>query len=70
MDVSRAIAQAGGLVSLPDIARRMGVSRTRARQFVEMPGFPLPVASIGEGTRQAPVRVWLWREVQAWKARR
>jgi hypothetical protein len=43
----RAIREAGGLVTLADIARVWAVSTQRAHQIAAEPGFPEPIAEIG-----------------------
>lgn len=52
------------LVTLPDIGRRLGVSRQRAHQLSDMEGFPAPVGRVGTQT------VWRWTEVFEWNGAR
>jgi predicted DNA-binding transcriptional regulator AlpA len=48
-------------VRLVEIAELLGVSRQRAHQIAEEPGFPTPVERDGRG------RLWERREVAAWE---
>jgi len=66
MDLRRAIAQAGGLVNVASIARRWGISRTRASQLAEHPTFPEPVYT-DESTGR---KLWAADEVDAWRVAR
>ncbi|MGH9111591.1 MAG: helix-turn-helix transcriptional regulator [Acidimicrobiales bacterium] len=48
------------LVSTPEIAALLGVSRQRVDQLTRTPGFPEPTASLAIG------RVWERSDVEAW----
>ena len=48
---------------LVEIAELLGVSKQRAHQIADEPGFPNPVAEDGRG------RLWDRREVAAWAKR-
>lgn len=54
------------LVTGAEIARRLGVSRERVRQWAsnEKQGFP---ASLG---RFGSAKLWYWRDVEQWDRRR
>jgi len=45
-----------------DIARRLGVGRTRAQQLIARPGFPAEFDELPVG------RIWLTADVEAWIA--
>lgn len=55
------------LVSIPDVAERVGRSRESVRLLVEgrrgPGGFPAPVGTVGDG-----IRVWPWASVLGWFA--
>ncbi len=51
------------LVSTPEIASLLGVSRQRVDQLSRTDDFPLPVAELAIG------RVWLRAEVEEWARR-
>lgn len=57
------------LVSIPDIAHRVGVSRETVRTWVEklrgVEDFPEPLDSVGGGARGA-TRVWAWSDIADW----
>jgi predicted DNA-binding transcriptional regulator AlpA len=56
-----AIAQAGGLLSVSDIARRRDISRQAAHTFTKRDDFPRPV-------KDGRPQVWLAAEVDAFFA--
>lgn len=59
-----AVEAAGGVLTVPAIGRRFGVSRQRAYQFVATRDFPDPLPTCDpDGSR-----VWLALEVDAWRA--
>ena len=47
-------------VRIIEIAELLGVSKQRAHQIADAPGFPVPVAEDARG------RLWDRREVKAW----
>jgi predicted DNA-binding transcriptional regulator AlpA len=47
-------------VRLVEIAELLGVSKQRAHQLADEPGFPAPVERDGRG------RLWDQREIQSW----
>lgn len=51
------------IMGLVEIAARMGVSKTRVRQFAAEPGFPV-------GYRLSVGWVWMTADVEAWLRRR
>lgn len=57
------------LVSIAEVAQRLGVNRETVRTWVTGArgpgGFPVSYASFGGGERGA-MKVWLWRDVAAW----
>lgn len=58
-------ADVSELVDRVDICERFGISRARFYQWAELPGFPAPVRTFGNGTR-----VWDLAAVEAWRASR
>jgi hypothetical protein len=54
----RAIEDEGGLVTVMDLAREWGVSKSRVRQIVEAPDFPAPLDRVGKGAAREPQRIW------------
>lgn len=50
-------------MGLAEVAQRLGVSKSRARQLAETRDFP-------DGTRLAMGKVWSTADVEAWIARR
>jgi len=52
-----------GPIRLIEVAELLGVSKQRAHQIADEPGFPNPVAEDGRG------RLWDRREVAAWAKR-
>lgn len=59
-DLPSAIRAAGGLVGIPDIAKRLKVTRQQAYQYTQRSDFPEPVDYIGRSG------VWIWAEVERW----
>ena len=51
------------LLTGADVARRLGVSRTRAHQLASLPGFPAPLGRVGQA------KVWRAADVDAWAER-
>ncbi len=52
------------LVSIPDVASRIGVTREAVRNWASgrrQGGFPRPLGIVGDG-----IKVWAWRDVNAW----
>jgi predicted DNA-binding transcriptional regulator AlpA len=47
-------------IRLVEIAELLGVSKQRAHQLADEPGFPAPVERDGRG------RLWDQREIQSW----
>lgn len=47
-------------VRLVEIAELLGVSKQRAHQIADEPGFPAPIERDGRG------RLWIRREVKTW----
>ena len=47
-------------IRLVEIADRLGVTKQRAHQLADGPGFPAPVGRDGRG------RLWDRREIQSW----
>jgi predicted DNA-binding transcriptional regulator AlpA len=58
--VSKGYAPSVDLVSTPEIAVMLGVSRQRVDQLTRMEGFPEPAAELAIG------RVWERADVEAW----
>jgi predicted DNA-binding transcriptional regulator AlpA len=56
------MVDASEIVGVLEIAQVLGVSVSRAYQFVEESGFPPPIATVGKIGR----RLWLRSEVAAW----
>ena len=52
------------LVTGAEIARRLGVSRTRAHQLADQPDFPDALGRVGQA------KVWRWADVERWNAQR
>lgn len=65
MTIKARITEAGGLLNQADIARLFDVSAERARQLVNHPTFPAPVAD-GEAAPGGRA-VWLQSEVVDWR---
>lgn len=62
MDLRAAIQEAGGLLTLSDMARRWHISRARAGQLAASDDFPAPLGSkIGNSD------VWIGNEVDSWR---
>jgi hypothetical protein len=59
-----AIARAGGLFTLADLARRWGVTQQRVSQLAARDDFPAPIVTGETGA----TRVYLGVEVDAWRA--
>ncbi len=51
------------LVSGAEVGRRLGVSREAVRLWRGQPGFPEPLARVGQAL------VWDWRKVESWAVR-
>lgn len=66
-DAKKAINDAGGLVTLADIAREAGVTHQAARKWRKAEGWPAPVAVL---SGKHPVEVYLHQDIQAWKRAR
>ncbi len=52
------------LVSIPDVASRIGMTREAVRNWADgrrQAGFPLPRGVVGDG-----IKVWAWADVNAW----
>lgn len=64
MTARAAINKAGGLVNAGDLARTWNLSRARISEIVHTPGFPEPVATVGDRP------VWLAKEAQEWRNRK
>lgn len=56
------VANAGGLLTVADIARRWGVESPTVREAVQHPTFPAPAVTIGRSD------LWLAPEVDQWRA--
>jgi predicted DNA-binding transcriptional regulator AlpA len=54
------VNQLAGLVTPPQIARLLDVSRARAHELVDRPDFPRPVGRLGRS------EVWRRRDVERW----
>lgn len=58
------------LVSISDIAHRIGINREGVRLWVEGkrgPGdFPSPIGSVGGGVGRGSTKVWPWSSVEVW----
>jgi hypothetical protein len=48
------------LVTAAEIGRRFGVTRQRAQQLAQQPGFPDPLGRLGNYV------IYRWRDVEAW----
>jgi hypothetical protein len=53
----------GDLMGVVEISRRLGVSKSRARQITAARGFPAPYARLTMGV------IWRTKDVEAWIAR-
>jgi hypothetical protein len=58
------IDRAGGLATVADLARRLGVNTARMHELSRQPGFPRPVAHVSRGR----TAVYAVAEVDAWAA--
>jgi hypothetical protein len=57
------IFAAGGLATVTDLARRWGVSRSRAHELARREDFPSPVATVSDGA----VALYAVNEVDHWR---
>ena len=60
------IEHAGGLATIPDLARRLEVNTARMHELARQPDFPRPVAHVSNGR----VAVYAVVDVEAWEALR
>lgn len=60
------VRASGGLVTLPDLARRWHLSDTRVRNLAHAPDFPEPFARVSGGK----IAVYLAGECDAWRRAR
>ena len=60
------IERAGGLATVPDLARRLGMNTARMHDVAKQPGFPRPVARVCHGR----IALYVVADVEAWDARR
>lgn len=60
------IESCGGLATVPDLAVRWGVSRTRGYQLAKDETFPAPVAEVAEGR----IAIYVVEEADAWREAR
>jgi hypothetical protein len=65
-DVRDAIARAGGLFTLADLARRWGISIARVGQLAAHPDFPEPIVT-GDGDPRGK-RLYVGEEAEAFRA--
>lgn len=56
------VSNAGGLLTVADIARRWGVGPQTVREAVQHPTFPAPAVTIGRSD------LWLAPEIDQWRA--
>lgn len=57
------IFAAGGLATVTDLARRWGISRSRAHELAKRDDFPSPVATVSDGQ----VSLYAVKEVDEWR---
>ncbi len=60
------IERAGGLATVADLARRLGVNTARMHELARQPGFPRPVAHVSRGR----TALYAVADVDAWAALR
>lgn len=60
------IRQAGGICTLPDLAERWFLSRTRVYALSKMADFPEPIQYVGQGK----MAVYLSAECDNWRSER
>jgi predicted DNA-binding transcriptional regulator AlpA len=60
--VMQAITDAGGVLTVADIARRWRISKARADELSKRPDFPKPLMRIGRSA------LYVGTEIDAWRA--
>jgi hypothetical protein len=63
-ELRQLIADAGGLQSIADLAKRWDVSRQRVKELTEYPTFPKPVLTVGRSALYAGRECDAWRKLE------